>query len=631
MSGFQLRRVVVSGPSVEDAVLEFGLGLNVVSGPSDTGKSYVVELIDFLLGGGTPPRTIPESQGYERARLTIEAHDGRTFELVRSLQGGEISLEGAASSDGEAITLAAKLSARNESNISTFLLRLVGLDGRLVRKNAEDQLQNLSFRNLAHLVLIDEQSIIKKQSPIYGGESTARTAEANVFKLLLTGVDDSSLVAKKKKAIAKAELEAQLALLDQLIEKYERELGDLTADSADLPGQLERLNAWIEESSRLLRDQRSALAEQETRRRAAWATRDRAAARVSEIDGLMERFALLDEHYLSDLDRLKAVSEAGLFFVSLPAGRCPLCGAPAGDHRHDGLPPDGDIVALREACDREILKIGQLRTELTKAISDLVQEKGLRTEEITRATHAFQQAQTLIDKSLAPAVAEAHEKHSAQVETRAGVRQALSLIDRIQDLKLRRATVEGQFGGVATSRRERPPLPAISLQAFSKAVEQLLDAWRFPHEKPVYFDTQSLDLVLGSRRRGEQGKGLRALTHAAFVIGLQQTCRSLALPAPGFVVLDSPLVTFREADASEAGLDAGTRMEVKQAFYNDLAARVTTDQVIVVENEDPDVALRPAIGCQLFTRRADVGRSGFYPPRRAGFPDTVPPPVATED
>lgn len=624
MSGFQLRRIVVSGPSVEDAALEFGPGLNVVSGPSDTGKSYVVELIDFLLGGGTPPRTIPESQGYERARLSIQSHEGRSFELVRSLQGGEITLEGAAS-DGEAITLAAKLSARNESNISTFLLRLVGLDGKLVRKNAEDQLQNLSFRNLAHLVLIDEQSIIKKQSPIYGGESTARTAEANVFKLLLTGVDDSSLVAKKKKAIAKAELEAQLALLDQLIEKYERELGDLTADSADLPGQLERLNAWIEESSGLLREQRSALAEQETRRRAAWAARDKAAGRLSEIDGLLERFALLDEHYVSDLDRLKAVSEAGLFFVSLPAGRCPLCGAPAGDHRHDGLPPDGDIVALRDACNREMLKIGQLRTELTKAIGDLDQEKGLRTEEIARATQAFQQAQTLIDKSLAPAVAEAQEKHSAQVETRAGVRQALSLLDRIQDLKSRRAMVEGQFGSVTTTKRERPALPAASLQKFSGTVEQLLEAWHFPHEKPVYFDTQSLDLVLGSRRRGEQGKGMRALTHAAFVIGLQQTCRSLALPAAGFVVLDSPLVTFREADATEAGLDPSTRIEVKRAFYNDLAARITTDQVIVVENEDPDVALQAAIGCQLFTRIADVGRSGFYPPRRHGASEAVPP------
>ena len=100
------------------------------------------------------------------------------------------------------------------------------------------------------------------------------------------------------------------------------------------------------------------------------------------------------------------------------------------------------------------------------------------------------------------------------------------------------------------------------------------------------------------------------------MIGLQQACRLLGLPATGFVVLDSPLVTFREADVTEAGLDLGKRLEVKQAFYNDLAARISTDQVIVVENEDPDLSLQPAIVWHLFTRRADVGRPGFFPTRQ---------------
>jgi hypothetical protein len=53
----------------------------------------------------------------------------------------------------------------------------------------------------------------------------------------------------------------------------------------------------------------------------------------------------------------------------------------------------------------------------------------------------------------------------------------------------------------------------------------------------------------------EQGKGLCALTLAAFSLGLEQTCRNLDLPAIGIVMLDSPLVTFREAEADEAGLE----------------------------------------------------------------------------
>jgi hypothetical protein len=189
----------------------------------------------------------------------------------------------------------------------------------------------------------------------------------------------------------------------------------------------------------------------------------------------------------------------------------------------------------------------------------------------------------------------------------------LALVERISDLRNRRMDAESALGTSGRVTDERPGLPPASVQAFSAAVETLLDAWRFPHEKPVYFDERSQDLILGARRRGEQGKGLRALTHAAFSIGLLHTCRVLQLPAVGFVMLDSPLVTFREADREEAGLDSAARLEVKQAFYRDLAGRVTTDQVIIIENEDPDASLRAGIVSHIFTKRSDFGRPGFFP------------------
>jgi len=254
------------------------------------------------------------------------------------------------------VTLGARHSARSDENISTFLLRLIGFDGKRVRKNAHNEVQNLSFRNLAHLVLVDEEAIIKKGSPLYSGESTQRTAQAGVFKLLLTGQDDGALIAAKKPAIARAELEAQAALLDQILSDYDRELSEQTQDSSELGAQLERLDAAITQSVQALEFERSAFEDQERQRHAGWQARDEILMRQAEIDGLLGRFSLLDQHYRSDLDRLEAVSEAGFFFVALDVGRCPLCGAPAGDHRHDGGLHDGDIDALRVACERNLPK-----------------------------------------------------------------------------------------------------------------------------------------------------------------------------------------------------------------------------------------------------------------------------------
>jgi hypothetical protein len=311
MSGFQLRRLQVTGPQVESAEITFDAGLNVVSGASDTGKSYLVETIDYMLGAGTPPRQIPESRGYDTAQLLIAAQDGREFQLTRALAGGDFLLADLAAGAADPVTLGQRHSAGTGENISTFLLRLIGLDGKRVRKNAQNELQNLSFRNLAHLVIIDEESIIKKGSPIHSAESTQRTTQASLFKLLLTGQDDGALIAAKKPAIAKAELEAKIALLDQLIAEYEGELGELTPDPADLGAQLERLDASLVASAQALQIQRSAFEEQERIRQTAWQTRDEIRSRHEEVLALLERFALLDQHYGSDQSGGRSVRRPG--------------------------------------------------------------------------------------------------------------------------------------------------------------------------------------------------------------------------------------------------------------------------------------------------------------------------------
>lgn len=677
MSGFELRSLRVTGQGKADAVMTFEPGLNVVSGPSDTGKSYLVEAIDFMLGGQTPPRQIPESVGYDRIHLTIEARSGGRFELTRALAGGDFRMrdlgDGDAANDGgrydgdvpdcddvqdggdraedddgdsiedgdsdgrdgeedggdadeavegapdggdnsaAAVTLGARHSATDPDNISTFLLRLVGLDQKKLRKNVNNELQNLSFRNLASLLIVDEQAIIKKDSPIVSGDSTQRTAQLSLFKLLLTGVDDSALVAVKKRAIARAEIEGQLIMIDEMIADYDADLKELTDASAEeLNSQLDRLENAIAASERAMSSERTAFEAQEQERRDAWQIAEHIQARAAEIAGLKERFALLDQSYSSDLQRLESISEAGGYFVSLPQGRCPLCGAPAGNHRHEGVPHDADIDDLRAGCGVEIAKIRQLQLELAEAVADLDRERQALGSGARNARLRFDAADALVRETLAPALSAARRQVDELYSTRAEVRRALGLVDRIAMLMVRRSQAQDALSTAGRISDERPGLPAASIQAISVAVEELLDAWHFPHEKPVFFDEAKQDIVLGGRRRGDQGKGLRALTHAAFTVGLQQAISKLGRRPVGFVVLDSPLVTFREAD-HEDELAQDDKIAVKHAFYADLAARADLSQIIVLENEDPDPSLSSGLSVQLFSKQRSAGRYGFFP------------------
>ena len=46
----QLRKILFRGQTKE-SVLSFSSGINVICGSSDTGKSFLAETLDFMLGG----------------------------------------------------------------------------------------------------------------------------------------------------------------------------------------------------------------------------------------------------------------------------------------------------------------------------------------------------------------------------------------------------------------------------------------------------------------------------------------------------------------------------------------------------------------------------------------------------
>jgi AAA15 family ATPase/GTPase len=69
LRGFRLRFLGFFGPEKAPATVAFGPGLNVLYGASNTGKSFIVEAIDFMLGGKPPLRDIPERVGYDLVLL----------------------------------------------------------------------------------------------------------------------------------------------------------------------------------------------------------------------------------------------------------------------------------------------------------------------------------------------------------------------------------------------------------------------------------------------------------------------------------------------------------------------------------------------------------------------------------
>ena len=63
----------------------FTSGLNILWGSSDTGKTFLVQAIDFMLGASAKLRDIPERVGYDRILLGITTAAGTDYTLQRSI------------------------------------------------------------------------------------------------------------------------------------------------------------------------------------------------------------------------------------------------------------------------------------------------------------------------------------------------------------------------------------------------------------------------------------------------------------------------------------------------------------------------------------------------------------------
>jgi hypothetical protein len=135
-----------------------------------------------------------------------------------------------------------------------------------------------------------------------------------------------------------------------------------------------------------------------------------------------------------------------------------------------------------------------------------------------------------------------------------------------------------------------------------------LRAWQFPNLIRVTFSEDDQDVVISGQRRSSHGKGVRAITHAAFNLAILRYCRARSMPHPGVVLIDSPLIVYRQPDQGEGNFSR----DVKDAFYRSLAGACSDSQVVILENNPPPTDLGSTVNIVEFTGTAH-GRFGFIP------------------
>jgi hypothetical protein len=330
---------------------------------------------------------------------------------------------------------------------------------------------------------------------------------------------------------------------------------------------------------------------------------------LEEVEVLLQVFNLLESNYVSDVQRLKGIEEGGTLFEVLGKATCPLCGALPEHHRAEEC--GGDASAVVAAARSEIAKIVVLRAELVGTIGDLRKEAMRFDRRLPQLEEELRAVANEIEKMVAPRLAQLRASYSDLADKKGQVREAASLLETIVDIEERRAHLEKQENDEKSSSVSSGDLPSTVADEFSKTVESILKEWHFPEAERIHFDQKKRDLVIAGKLRTARGKGLRAITHSAFTIALLEYCRSNIKPHPGFVVLDSPLLAYREPESEEDKELAGT--DLAEQFYNYLAGRPNDRQIIIVENRDPPAAIQQSGQVTMLSKNPGSGRYGFFP------------------
>jgi hypothetical protein len=587
----------------ERSSLEFAAGANVVSGASDSGKSYFFELTQFMFGAGTPPRNLPEKGEYVTGYMSFEC-DGELFTFERDLSGGEFTAYPGSvreKLDGKDLkTLRERHSASRNDSYSSFLLERLGILSVAVLKNADGESRSLSFSDLRHLSMVSEIEILKQGSPVLSREYSRATAEKSIFRYIVTGDQGVAL-----RSLAKTKRQRRDAA-QRAIQTIETEMGSATESMEELEKQLRLLDAHLDVSRNELNDklfgfeavaaERSSLKEQS----------DEQEDRGKGLRELLRRYQLLDRSYSVDLERLAAVFQtASLLEMTDSSAECPLCGL-VGGHVHDGE----SLREVRAACEAEVGSIQLARRDLSNEVDSIRAELDTVEDIVQKLGDALKQSKFTSLRIQRGSFAES-QTHFDKLS-----RQRVDLADKLLTLK-HLAAIQGEVGDkpevTRASDADEGPVHRRYAE-FSEEIEEVLRAWGFPYWEKLSFSEDALDIAFDTKGREDFGKGFRAITQAAFLIGLMRYCHRKDLPHPGFVVLDTPVNPYKKADEEGGSQMEGEKLTVdmKKKFFASLGELASGGQIIIIENEDQPANAIPEVRWHHFTGNPHIGRRGFF-------------------
>lgn len=587
---------------MKTARVDFKEGCNLLFGPSDSGKSTVFSVMEFMLGksigkNSKSPKPVTEGKGYDTYYLEIVTNEDNTVHTFRRKENeNNVLIKDCAYEQFETSGQQGQsypITSQTKKTLSAYLMELNGFEEEFEIKSSKTSKTRLTYSLIRHLVLADENRIISEK-PIFNptGQRTDDQKEKSLIYYLTTGYDDSGFKEQEKDAIRKSRYKGMISLTEEEIELVKgriEKLGDVTYADFNDDGVVKALESRLKEEE----DKLNKLYEE--RKKQEEALRKMESKRLFNVE-FLKRMEMLQKHYETDLGRYEYLFEGASLFEILSADReCPVCHSRITNK--DTI--DADYLnAIQGEYDKLKAKIADVR----KVVERKKQMRGSLIQKMQRAQAAIgvTDEKIKIFATQMAGIKETLRQYQKNIEKKAESNYLASELSRLLK-KLDKLNKEQSQKPVVEPYVRQTDIK----EDFCRDLKEKLVAWNLLKENDtVVFDENGFDFILGVKDRLSCGKGSRGVTCSAILMTLVEDCYKKDIPFSNFLVIDSPITAHYDGEKMEAD-------ETTQARFFKYCNDTNFDyQLILIDNKAPDEEKRDQltnIHYIQFTKE-----SGFY-------------------
>lgn len=571
MNRMILKKLIVSGVGKKDAILEFKEGLNVITGDSDTGKTYAFQCLNYILGGEKEPKAIPEAKDYEKISLLFLVN-GKQYVLERNIGNNKVIVR----YDDKMESLSYKHDAVKNDNLSRFMLNILSqsTENIQVRKNAKNDKRTLSFRDLIHLCMIDETDIIAESSAFQSEQYTEKTVRSSIFKFIISGKDDSSILSDNSKgddSIRRAGVVQFLenkkeSLLKKINEIENNQYYKLYSTSNTLGDMILRINA--------LRNAISEINSECIRKETEVAELNKKCF-ADELK--IKDFESVYSYYLGQLNKNGMITTYADFLAQVPQLDCPVCGKRFGDETSFNEDKFKELFLYFE---KQSQKLQNKVEGVKETITDVNERLKANQEKIKELQSQTSNAKEKV-KNLQVELSELN-KNIAVIRQLDAMQKTLEVYQ--QELIEVESNIVSYGEKVKKDKKVKASVDTTVFKSYCDEVYKVLNQWGFNVDSTISLDPGILDIEMGENSRTSWGKGYRAFVMSAMTIALMRYCFNNSRLHPGFVVLDSPLVSLKERKLGNDNEWVSDYMERK--MIENIYTEDCLHQVIIFENKE---------------------------------------------